>query len=247
MSIEDDSLSHDGRIINQVGNNEITIIFDPLLSCTPHEVISLMEEARVAISGKFDGPGFTPDALYNGLFGVKQRGKILALSRDLKSECLNALVSGQILNNNGNQMLFNGLRVFHLSLIYSSRGDTLPLWNFLTRGILTEESSKADYFSCFTQDPRVYLLLRYASAAKIYPNHDLRFKSKHFVEIYQQLIDFFNGTDVKNGVFKQKAHGSFTLEKRYSKNPLINNWFYDTLGILPEEGDLLFLMAKIKA
>lgn len=246
MSVEDDLVSPQNRIINKVSNNEINVIFDPLSSCTPLEIKSLMEEVMIATAGHFNGSGFTPDALHAGIFGLKHRGKILAFSRDLKFKGLNSLVSGQILNNDGDPILFNGSRVCHLSLIYSSGGNSMPIWNFLTREILAKDNNQADYFSCFTQDPRVYSLLRHTSGAEIYPNHNSGFRSEHLREIYQQLIDFFDGTNVKTGVFKKKVCGSFTLEKQYSKNLLVNDWFYNTLEVIPEEGDLLLLIAKIK-
>lgn len=246
MSIEGGLVSLQSRIINKVGSNELNVIFDPLSSCTSNEITSLMKEIEVGLSDHFDGPGFTSDSLYTGIFGLKHRGKILALSRDLKSGNLNTLVSGQILNNNSDPVLFNGSRVCHLSLIYSSGGNSIPMWNFLTREILAKGKNQADYFSCFTQDPKVYSLLRHVSGAEIYPNHNLALRSKSCEKVHQQLIDFFGGTDIKKGVFREKVSGSFTSEREHSKNSLVDNWFYDNLGMMPEKGDLLLLVAKIE-
>lgn len=234
------------KIINQIGNSKIDIIFDPLSFCTPDEIASLQKEIGTVIPNHFNGPGFVPDSLPASVFGMAGRGKILALARDLKSGDLNALVSGQILNDEGDPILFEESRVFHLSLIYSSGGSAIPLWNFLTREIHADVGNRVNYFSCFTQNPRVYLLLRHVSGAEIFPNHNPKFKSECLEEIHQQLTDFLGGTGAKNGVFKQKVRGSYTLERNYSKNPSVNDWFYDTLTMSPEKGDLLLLLARIK-
>lgn len=245
MSVEDGITSPHDRITKRVGNNEINIIFDPLASCAIDEITSLKEEIEGAIPGHFNGPGFTLDSLYAGVFGLKGKGKILALLRDTEFRNLTALVSGQILNNDGLPLLFEGLEIFHLSLIYSFKGNAMPIWNFLTRELLSDEHNQVRYFSCFTQDPRVYLLLNRATSNKIHPNHNLRREDEYVKGVHHQLIEFFGGVDAKNGVFRTKVQGSFTSERKYSKNSLVNDWFYGTLGVMPESGDLLFLVAKI--
>lgn len=63
---KDDLVFLNNRIINQVGNHEITVIFDPLSSCTTNELSLLREEVEIGLSGHFNGPGFASDSLYFG-------------------------------------------------------------------------------------------------------------------------------------------------------------------------------------
>lgn len=245
MSIE--GIAMPNRIVNQVGNRTIDVLFDPLSLCTDNELALLTEEIEAIVSDSFDGPGFTSDSLQTSVFGAKERGKVLMLVRDLRLGTLNALVSGQILNSYGSKILIKESPVFHLSLLYSSGGNTIPLWNFLVRDILAGSDDKGVYFSCFTQNPRVYSLLRSASCSEIYPTHSSNPKSESLIQMHEQLVEFLGGVNVQHGVFRKKVDGSFTSERIHSKNLSISSWFYNDLGIIPEQGDLLLLLAKVKS
>lgn len=234
------------RITRSIDRFLVDIAVDPLSSYPSGEKTALVEEIIPLVNRELNGGGFTIDDLKACIFGDLQRGKILATLRDLDHKKLEGFVSGQLLNDGVNPVDFQNYRIFHVSMIFSSNKSLLSIWNLFIQELINSSSYKPDFFSCFTQSPRIYSLLRYVTNAKIYPSHVNRGRDVGLETVYSQLISFLNfDRCAHQGVFQSKVKGSFTAEKQYSNNMYVNEWFYGSLGIVPERGDLLLLLGRI--
>lgn len=235
------------RVTYEIDGLQVDIVTEPLLYYSIGERLLLAEQISRLLSSSLNGERLSRQLFDYSIFGEPKKGKILTTVKGAEHDLVQGVISGQMINDGDKPISFGGEKVFHISVISSSSVSFLRVWGTLIHKLRESAVYQPDYFSCFTQNPRVYSLLRYFSNLGIYPNHSPRPKDRNLEARFIEVTSFLNkGEQIENGVFKGRAKISFTKDRQLSLNEGVNSWFYGSLNVVPEQGDVLLLLGKVK-
>jgi len=234
------------EILTNLSGQENTIYFGKnkiYINNNPQVTLSSEFKTELALQiSRIVGKTFKPDMgveeVIATAIGLPNRGKILARMVD-ENGLLQAFVAAQFLNIDGSPVLFDGVSVFHLSTGHSISCDFGGEAMILVKAIMNELPFMPDYVSGFTQSPRIYEL--FTRFSTIHPSPMV---NTEILKIHQLVSEFLGRPS--EVVFKDKTKSCFYQSRPTSKNEAINQWWYHELGIVPENGDLVLLVGKIK-
>ena len=231
------------------GNYSLKVIENPeraLTEVQKSEILAATSKILIATTGQEER---SIRDVRNYTCGIPDRGRVLCLFEN-NSEVV-AFVSFHLLNISGNFIRHNGSTILH-----AGSGHTMPEHqgqNLWLKGAMTylanlDESIRPIYTEGFTQSPRFLKLLTNAFNGNVWPNVN-SVDLENLQELQKKLLPLIV-SDMKSGVRLKGASVITGLDEKVYKNRIQTNndfdsFFYNKLGVNPDEGDFLHFVGRI--
>lgn len=113
-----------------------------------------------------------------------------------------------------------------------------------------EQSTKPYFFEGFSQNLRLLRLITLLAHDFIYPADKTTLLTEVLTQYHQQLLDinlsgFNTSIEVKNNCIVKGLPAPTHQHRKSTSNREFDSFFYETLGLVPEAGEMVFFVGVI--
>lgn len=225
------------------GDYYVDIVENPWRALTEAQRNDIATNAEDILKVTTGVVGRASDSIQKSLFGKRDGGRVLFLFRTAGS--LAGFMSHHLLNDGGQPLRCNDSTVLHVGSSHirpAAQGNHLMLLGLREYFQRLPDELRPRYVEGFTQSPRLLKLATFICRRSIYPSLSESSTTQELRDLQNELlprvVSGIGSRSIVNGCVVRGSEEQ-VYDQRLHTNDRYDRFFYDQLGVNPQNGDFL--------